>query len=73
MRNNPDDYKLLLQKSYTQLRILNKIKDCINQEIEDAKENPTPKDVDSWEFGVLDGREEFAKDLKRFIKEWEKD
>ena len=72
MRGNPDDYKLLLEKSYTQFRILNKIKDCIEQELEDAKENPTPKDVDSHEFGILDGREEFAEQLKGLIRKWEK-
>ena len=54
-------------------QIIAKIKDCIEQELENAKENPTPNDVDSWEFGVLDGREEFAQELKRFIKEWEKE
>ena len=64
MRNNPDDLAN---------QIIAKIKDCIKQELENAKENPTPNDVDSWEFGVLDGREEFAQELKRFIKEWEKE
>tara|TARA_R100000231_G_scaffold96702_2_gene72289 strand:+ start:354 stop:533 length:180 start_codon:yes stop_codon:yes gene_type:complete len=54
-------------------QIIEKIKDCIGQELENAKENPTPNDVDSWEFGVLDGREEFAQELKRNIERWEEE
>ena len=63
MRGNPDDIAN---------QMLGKIKHFIDQELQDAKENPTPKDVDSWEFGVLDGREEFAEQLKKLIRKWEK-
>jgi len=63
MRGNPDDISN---------QILGKIKHFINQELEDAKLHPTPKDVDSHEFGILDGREEFAEQLKKLIRKWEK-
>ena len=36
-------------------RLIDTIKQVLQSEIETAKDNPTPDDVDSREFGILDG------------------
>ena len=43
------------------------IKQVLQSEIETAKDNLTPDDVDSREFGILDGRLEFAEELLAII------
>ena len=48
-------------------RLIDTIKQVLQSEIETAKDNPTPDDVDSREFGILDGRLEFAEELLAII------
>ena len=54
-------------------KLIDKVKEYCKGEVETAKENPTPNDVDSWEFGVFDGRLEFAEGLLEQINKWEKE
>ena len=48
-------------------RLIDTIKQVLQSEVETAKDNPTPDDVDSREFGILDGRLEFAEELLAII------
>ena len=57
----------LQQQLDTANKLIDTIKEYCEDEIETAKENPTPDDVDSWEFGVFDGRLEFAESLLAII------
>ena len=68
---HPDNF--LDQMVNEQVDLINKIKTCLWGEISDFHSNSHEDDVDSREFGILDGRYECAENLLELIKKWEEE